>query len=186
MSPANYSRFSKWISRLTAIGSIALASVAAQANEISCFDNIDCKKGEICVDKGGAQKGICVKRCAPLRLLIATDGKEPYSTSDGTFTRYKLKVTNWQQLPEAIFAPSPDLPPCGLNTNSARSWVDIIDVDTNIKVYGFCGLTETKALTKLWFGVKQGAVAPKKVQIIIDDRRTGRRYCSNVLAISAG
>jgi len=65
-------------------------------------------------------------RCLPSPRLIYT-GKEDYTVSGTTYTRYKLAVSNRDDYPASLFKPAPDLPPCGLNTNSARTWVNIYD-----------------------------------------------------------
>ena len=151
---------------------------STNAVAVSCLDNADCQNGEACMDQG-----ICVKRCAPLRLRLSTNGTDSISTSNGDFNRFYLTVTNWQQFPDELFALSSDLPACGLNTNSSRSWIDIYDTNSNSRIYGFCGFTEAKDLTLLWFGVQQGLQPPQKVHVTMDDRRTGVRYCSNSVQI---
>ncbi len=41
------------------------------------------------------------------------------------WTRYKLAILNRSVYANELFALAPDLPPCGDNKNSARTWVDI-------------------------------------------------------------
>src|SRR4051812_4648478 len=52
-------------------------------------------------------------------------GTEDYTTEAGAWTRYRLVVDNEYAFDKALFAPAPDLPPCGQNTRSARTWLDI-------------------------------------------------------------
>jgi len=162
-----------------------LASFGVCADQASCTDNADCKKGEACLDQGAGATGTCVARCAPLRLQIVSVGQESATTSDGNFIRYKLAVTNWQQFPDALFALTTDLPPCDLNANASRSWVDIFDATTQRRIYRFCALTQAKNLTELWFGLPQGTPAPARVHITMNDRRTGKTYCSNEISIAS-
>ena len=174
------------ISLFILVALLTLGAANAIADPVSCADNQDCQKGEVCVGHGNAPQGTCVKRCDPLQMNLITNGTESYTTSDGNYIRYSIKVTNWFQYAEEMFAPAPDLPACGLNTNSSRSWVDIYNAETNARIYGFCGLEDAEGLTEIWFGVKQGDAPPGKVTVTMEDRKTGRKYCSNVVAIGNG
>src|SRR5262245_14279309 len=61
----------------------------------------------------------------PTPQLVLT-GTEDYIDAFGTpFTRYNLCVNNWSAFPAELFKAAPDLPPCGLNTNASRTWVEI-------------------------------------------------------------
>lgn len=95
------------------------------------------------------------------------------------FTRFSLQVDNWTAFSDDFFAPSPDLPPCGLNTSSSRTWVDIVDAQTGGRIYGFCALGASSNLTQLWFAVTAGAAPPAAVQVQLTDRRTGVVQRSN-------
>jgi hypothetical protein len=44
--------------------------------------------------------------------------------------RVYIPVVNWSVYPNQMFRKAPGLPPCGSNTNSARTWVDIYNADT--------------------------------------------------------
>ena len=96
-------------------------------------------------------------------------GVENYSVSGVDYTRYLLSVDNRAQYPDALFAPSPTLPPCGLNTNSARTWVGIFDQD-NKYIYGFCALGSADDMGGLWFAVPAGEAPPTGVWVILWDR----------------
>ncbi len=120
----------------------------------------------------------------PNPQLIFT-GIENYIDYYGSpYVRYKLDVTNWSQYPAELFTLAPDLPPCGLNNNSSRTWVNIYNAATNAYLYGFCGFTATQSLSSLWFGVLQGSTPPQSVYITINDRRTGATYRSNTVSVS--
>ena len=70
--------------------------------------------------------------------VLHFDGTEQYQTGGKTLIRYKLSVTNYAAFDAALFAPSPNLPPCGTNTNSARAWVDIYNGQNPYgRIYGF-------------------------------------------------
>ena len=99
---------------------------------------------------------------------------------DAGLIHVDLAVTNWQAYPPAMFAPAPNLPPCGINTSSSRTWVNIYN--GNHVIYGFCALGAPINLTKLWFATPP-AQKPKLVYIVMTDRLTKRRYVSNRVVI---
>ena len=104
---------------------------------------------------------------------------EPYTTSGGSFIRYRYDVANKDAYPAAMFAAAPSLPPCGSNANSARTWVDIFDARTARRLYGFCALSGPQQLGSLWFALPEGQVPLSYVYIELVDRQTGTRYRSN-------
>lgn len=128
-----------------------------------------------------APSSYCFK-CLPSPRLIYT-GKEDYTVSGTTYTRYKLAVSNRDDYPASLFKPAPDLPPCGLNTNSARTWVNIYDSNGGY-IYGFCALSNPSDLSGLWFAVPKGKAPPKSVYITLNDRRCKVVLKSNLVAIS--
>lgn len=118
----------------------------------------------------------------PSPQLILT-GTEDYSTADGEFTRYNLAVANSADYPAELFQAAPDLPPCGSNSNSARSWVEIYD-GSDRYLYGFCALTSPADLGNLWFAVRRGETPPRSAYITIEDRKCSNSYRSNAVSIS--
>jgi hypothetical protein len=114
--------------------------------------------------------------------VLTLAGTEDYTTSSGEFTRYKIPVTNWNAYPSELFQAAPDLPPCGLNTESSRTWVDIFDLRGN-RLYGFCALAAPSNLQNLWFAVKKGETPPQGVYIVLKDRRCNQDYTSNRVTI---
>jgi phage replication-related protein YjqB (UPF0714/DUF867 family) len=115
--------------------------------------------------------------------LVTANGTENYSTGSGTFTRYKLKVENKIEYPSALFAPAPDLPACGLNANSSRTWVNIYNAANDQYIYGFCALGSPQNLDSIWFAVAQGTNPPASVYVTLQDRQTARTYRSNTVPI---
>lgn len=111
--------------------------------------------------------------------LLEFAGSEEVSTPDGDFTRWTLRVTNADQYPDSMFRPSPDLPPCGLNNSSARTWVDIFNAADNQRLYGFCALSGSSGLEDLWFATAAGTTPPDSVHVVLRDRRCGQTYQSN-------
>jgi predicted outer membrane repeat protein len=117
---------------------------------------------------------------------LALRGTHDYTTGpDGPlFTSYDLTVTNWADYPAALFAPAPDLPPCGLNANASRAWVDIYHAGTDGRIYGFCALAEPSDLTQIWFAEPHGTPPPAGIYITITDRRTGQTVRSNSISLA--
>ncbi|MFQ5526624.1 MAG: hypothetical protein ACE5GX_10220 [Thermoanaerobaculia bacterium] len=122
----------------------------------------------------------------PLNLpdpQIQITGSEDYEAGGNAWTRYNISVTNRASYPNALFAPAPDLPPCGLNANSSRTWVDIHDGDGN-RLYGFCALGQSENLNNLWFAVPRGTPPPDCVSVTLKDRRCQQEYSSTCAPIT--
>ena len=112
----------------------------------------------------------------PVLYLVGT---EAYSTGGKDFIRYKYDVQNKDQYDPAMFAAAPNLPPCGLNTNASRTWVDFYE-KSGKRIYGFCALGSPSDLGKIWFALEEGVVPPSWVYIELNDRQTGTKYKSNL------
>ncbi|MGQ0661206.1 hypothetical protein [Sphingosinicella sp.] len=126
-----------------------------------------------------ASGGPALAQTLPNPILYLT-GTEPYSTGGGNFIRYRYDVLNRSAYPAAMFAAAPGLPPCGNNTNSARTWVDFFENRTNRRIYGFCALGNPNDLGQIWFGLPEGQIPPSYVYIELIDRQTNIRYRSNL------
>lgn len=112
----------------------------------------------------------------PMLSLAST---EAYTAGGKHWVRYRYQVANAGLYPQELFAPAPDLPPCGSNTNSSRSWVDFFAEDGK-RLYGFCALRSREDLNLIWFAVEVGTPPPEKVYIVINDRLTDVEYKSNL------
>ncbi len=112
----------------------------------------------------------------PVLYLI---GQEYYSTTAGTFVRYRYGVLNSSAYPETFFAAAPTLPPCGSNTKASRTWIDVFD-STGKRLYGFCAIQKNIELESIWFSVAEGKVPPSWVYIELWDRQTNTKYRSNL------
>ncbi|HKO60288.1 MAG TPA: hypothetical protein VJV03_03935 [Pyrinomonadaceae bacterium] len=112
----------------------------------------------------------------PVLYLMST---EPYTANGKDFTRYRYGVDNFSVYPDEMFAAAPNLPPCGQNTKSSRSWVDIFDMRGK-RLYGFCALGKSSDLNSIWFSVEAGEIPPSYVYIEIKDRQTDMKYKSNL------
>ena len=112
----------------------------------------------------------------PVLYLI---GQESFSTGGKQFTRYQYDVLNKDSYPADLFAAAPNLPPCGTNTKSSRTWVDIFD-QRGKRLYGFCALGKPADLSRIWFALEVGVVPPSYVYIEMTDRQTNTKYKSNL------
>jgi len=110
-------------------------------------------------------------------------GSEDYTANGQNWTQFKLSVTNWSSYASDLFASAPDLPACGLNTNSSRTWVNIYNGTTKAYIYGFCSLGTASGLTQLWFAIPRGSTPPASVYITLNDRKTGTTVQSAPLTI---
>ncbi len=106
-------------------------------------------------------------------------GTEAFQQGGKTFIRYKYDVFNKTDYPAEMFAAAPNLPPCGKNTKSSRTWIDIFD-SRGKRLYGFCALSKPADLSQLWFALEDGVVPPSYVYIEMNDRQTNTKYKSNL------
>jgi hypothetical protein len=106
-------------------------------------------------------------------------GTEAYQAGGKNYIRYKYDVDNKASYPADLFAAAPALPPCGANTKSSRTWVDIFD-SRGKRLYGFCALKSPSELNQIWFGLEEGVVPPSYIYIEMNDRQTNTKYKSNL------
>ena len=124
--------------------------------------------------------GAATSQTAPLpNPVLYLTSTEPYVANGQNFMRYRYDVFNKDAYPAALFAPAPSLPPCGNNTNSARTWVDFFD-RTGRRLYGFCALGQPQDLGQIWFALPVGQIPPSYVYIELNDRQTNTKYRSNL------
>ena len=110
-------------------------------------------------------------------LYLMTE--EAYTAGGKNWIRKRYDVFNKSSYPAEMFAAAPGLPPCGLNTNSSRTWVDFFD-STGKRLYGFCALSKPDDLGKIWIAFEEGVVPPSYVYIELNDRQTNTKYKSNL------
>lgn len=115
---------------------------------------------------------------APNPVLIFT-GAEYYTTGGKNFVRYRFDVFNKDAYPNDMFAAAPALPPCGTNTNSSRTWIDIFD-QRGKRLNGFCAIGKPGNLNGIWFAIEEGVVPPSWIYIELNDRQTSTKYKSNL------
>jgi hypothetical protein len=114
----------------------------------------------------------------PNPVLYLT-GQEQYQAGGKQWVRYKYAVENFDAYPNEMFAPAPELPPCGKNMKSSRTWVDFYEQNGK-RLYGFCALTNHNGLNEIWFALESGVIPPSYVYIEMNDRKTNTKYKSNL------
>jgi hypothetical protein len=111
--------------------------------------------------------------------VVYFTGQESFQTGGKQFIRYTYAVDNASSYPDSLFAAAPDLPPCGKNTKSARTWVDIFD-QRGTRLYGFCALKNHNGLNEIWFALESDVIPPSYIYIELNDRKTNTKYKSNL------
>jgi hypothetical protein len=141
-----------------------------------------CSHGNYWMVKLRNDNYICFSNLPKPNLVCLDD--EDYTVRGNKFTRYLLDVTNKNDYPSGLFKAAPDLPPCGKNQNSARTWVNIYN-EKDEYIYGFCALSSPASLGKIWFAVPKGSTPPEKVYVTLTDRRCDPPITlkSNMIAI---
>lgn len=115
--------------------------------------------------------------------VVGFTGKETHQVNGQNFIRYKLRVKNYAEYPDKMFAPAPNLPPCGANTNASRTWVNIYHATKKSYIYGFCALGASTDLVTLWFARPEGQPPPSPVIVVLEDRQANKQYVSNPVTI---
>jgi len=89
-----------------------------------------------------------------------------------------ISVTNRSDYSEEMFRQAPDLPPCGLNSRSSRTWIEIYNAN-NIRIYGHCAVNSIDTLKSLGFSTRMDIRSG--VYIVMNDRSCKRQYKSNTI-----
>jgi len=110
---------------------------------------------------------------ALLVMVLAHAGPAPAQTPMPT----PVLVLQGQE-PFQLFAASPNLPPCGLNTSASRTWVDFFD-KAGKRLNGFCALGSHNDLNGIWFALEPNVIPPSYVHIEMTDRQTNTKVKSN-------
>lgn len=117
---------------------------------------------------------------SPPHLVITR--REDFTVGEQIWTRVRLAITNRHIYHDELFLPAPDLPPCGLNHNASRTWVDIYTGE-GWRQYGFCALGNPRSLGNLWVAFPQNRPAAQSFYVTLTDRAYNLVYRSNTVAI---
>ena len=116
----------------------------------------------------------------PVIYLMSTDTVQQ---NGKTFVRFHYDVFNKDQYPADMFAAAPNLPPCGANTKSSRTWIDLYD-QSGKRLYGFCALAKPQDLNQIYFQIEDSTTPPSWIYIEMTDRQTNTKYKSNLAETS--
>ena len=116
----------------------------------------------------------------PVLYLV---GVAPAEVRGKAVIRYTFAVENFSVYPDAMFAASPELPPCGTNTKASRTWVDVYD-QSGKRFNGFCAFGKASNLNSIWFALEPDVVPPSWIYIELNDRQTSTKYKSNLAETS--
>ena len=125
-----------------------------------------------------AVQGIASAPVLPNPILYFL-GPEYVEIGGKQMIRYHYDVLNKDLYPDDMFAKSPNLPPCGTNTQAARTWVDIYN-QSGKRLNGFCALGKSADLGKIWFAMEESVIPPSYIYIELNDRKTNTKYKSNL------
>ena len=125
-----------------------------------------------------AVQGIASAPVLPNPILYFL-GPEYVEIGGKQMIRYHYDVMNKDLYPDDMFAKSPNLPPCGTNTQAARTWVDIYN-QSGKRLNGFCALGKSADLGKIWFAMEESVIPPSYIYIELNDRKTNTKYKSNL------
>jgi hypothetical protein len=122
--------------------------------------------------------GVIAQVRTPPNPVLNFVGQQSHTTAGKTFVRYRYEVSNASAFPDEMFAPSPELPPCG-NTKSARTWVDLY-AQNGMRLYGFCALKSSAELNSIFFTLPEGEMPPSWIYIELHDRKLDNKNKSNL------
>lgn len=124
------------------------------------------------------EAGSTVQGTLPNPVIYLTV-QEPITVRGKNLIRYNYDVANFDAYPNAMFAASPNLPPCGNNTKASRTWVDVFD-QSGKRLNGFCAFGKNSDLNGIWFTLDPDTVPPSWIYIEMTDRQTNTKYKSNL------
>ena len=112
-----------------------------------------------------------------LRFVRATDTE----VNGKPYRMYEIEIVNRADFSDELFVQSPNLPPCGRNTNSSRTWINIY-IDNKNRIYGHCGISSNGELSSLKFNVSAD-IKLTKISVDFVDRREGKVVHSNTVDV---
>ena len=89
-----------------------------------------------------------------------------------------MSISNWADYPPELFALTPGEVSC-----ASRTWVTIVDADTEDEIYAFCGWSQPADLADIWFGTPAGFAPPRLVYVELDDHQGARSVSSNPVTV---
>jgi hypothetical protein len=118
-----------------------------------------------------------------VEIKLVFDGREDYESKGERLTRYSFSVLDLSAsdtgFPSEPLTVSPALP-CGPNSNSSRTEVDIYDQYGNL-LNRLCDVINGDLTDQLWFNLEKDRTPPSWVFFELTDRQTNTVYRSNLV-----
>lgn len=160
----------------------ALPQLPAQAQDRGLTLKRRSNPGVVLKDSGSATRlPIVTGKPGLFAPELALLGAEDRTINGKPFTWVSFTIVNWNKFSAALFKPAPGLPPCGKNSNSARTWLTIFNADNNNYIYGYCALDAPADLKDFGFALPQAQLTPRHVYVVLTDRQTNTTYKSNCI-----
>jgi hypothetical protein len=121
-----------------------------------------------------------------LKPELALMGAVTETIGGKQFSVTKLTIVNWEKFSPRFFKAAPELPPCGKNKNSARSWLTIHRQDNGEQIYGYCAMKSPADLKDFSYATPEGETPPLEVFVLLTDRATKTVYQSNCINAWSG
>ena len=116
--------------------------------------------------------------------VLAASSVDSIEVSGNPWVVYTFTIVNWEDYPSELFARSPELPPCGLNTEASRAWVYIRDAETGGVLESSCTTYDPRGLTTIVFALPEDKSPPEEIYVELVDRQTGTVLRSNTVVVA--
>lgn len=106
------------------------------------------------------------------------------NTSPNGTSEFALSFGNLERLPVDVFAPAPDLPPCGANSNSSRAWIEIVEANSGQVLQLVCDARDLNDLQSVRLEIETSEPLSLSIRVVVNDRQTGKLYVSETVLVS--
>lgn len=102
-----------------------------------------------------------------------------------TVNSYTITIANWQELPEDMFIPSPELTACGFNKSASRTYIDIYGSDGAYYFSGCGSRSYSSFPSEFQFAVNSSVTLNDYVYIEFYDRKCDQFFRTNLMDTSS-
>lgn len=124
-------------------------------------------------------RNVISKAPAPVLKLLSFSEKSE-QVNGVAYNMFTFGISNWKNFQDELFVAAPDLPACGTNKNSSRTWLTIYDFQTDKPFNSNCGFTKSEDMKSFDFNIESRNL-PDCVYITLADRATDKVYKSNAV-----
>jgi hypothetical protein len=114
----------------------------------------------------------------PTPVLVIVGSEAYVDASGASYVRHDMSISNWADYPQELFVLTP-----GQDSCSSRTWVGIVDADTDDQIYAFCEFAQPADLNDIWFGTPAGFAPPQNVYVELFDRQAVRSVSSDPVTV---